>query len=516
MTHVNSNNFVPPALNQLTKLPLEEQSRIFSYLNQQAHYTALTAIYQKKFSQRLSVRNFYPQRKYLDLMRIIPDTYWRITEYLPQINAKLKGTSHTVCNQLSRSELEVFTANPLISWLIPQQTPLAERTDCRKILSSQTRLLNIANHLETRLFSHAGGLEFLCDIFNELKNIESGRFRRFPVDCHSSYIAHHKGYYNWSSLLFTRHLMKDTLLPKPSLDLNHLEQSKRNLMLFMHLEDGNIRQFDECLFISSLYQSTTSDKECDVLIRSLLGQAAKQNHEITFKKLLTLQKPGKNENNQLFLNNPNELLVGLIYANIQPKYIAELLNSPFDFNEDYIPDNGFNRYCNGTPGIHTALMKAADNKHLKILQTILDARPGPLIDRRILENIRQLFQPNFMDVNQHEQLSLLVSAIENRNENYPHITDRTEMIELFDREIEERYPPIQAPNPEPVLAPAARGEQLLDNNDIPQEAILNDALAQPPQLPVVLALAPEPLAAEPSEPAHTPSDFLDAPGCALM
>lgn len=85
-------------------------------------------------------------------------------------------------------------------------------------------------------------------------------------------------------------------------------------------------------------------------------------------------------------------------------------------------------------------MKATNRNNRAMMQALLNARPGDQIDLRILESIRNLFQPHLMRNEAMRELGIVGPELLQRQMCYPTAQSREEVITFFNIEIASRYP----------------------------------------------------------------------------
>lgn len=193
------------------------------------------------------------------------------------------------------------------------------------------------------------------------------------------------------------------------------------------------------------------------VLQNLLIAAAQENQMVIFRELLALKK----------YYNANQLLT--ILANLDRGNAIAIFLASEQVYEGYVPDNAWDHI----PGLHTALMNAANLNHQAAFNAILQARPGQKIDRRILEQIRDLFQN---DPPEEAEASHFWNGWRERRDNYP---DRSGIIQRLNDEIAQRYP-------EATAAGVANEEA---KQPSPQNPLAEEPMPPPVVLPVQEPLA---------------------------
>jgi hypothetical protein len=383
---------ITQAPNNITELPVRVQGRIFSYLSPREQ----GAVYTTNHRGHDSLCNDYPMSRQgwtpeNAIPQLPPSLLLQISEYLPQdARMCMKQTSYTMCNLLSRYEVKCLQQNPMISWMIPTTPSIDQRTDCRQILSDLALVIHLPSREE-------------LDSLNDLRS----SMDKLPLD---NILTSEPSDYN--QLVCALHVINSDVLVKPNMEYRLFAKKTYDFLTGFYLTKGNREEFYTYLPKSS-FPSGNSYHD----MTELFFIAAEKNHEDIFINLLLNYK----------LSSANRLLKELTEKpEIPSKYIEHLLRSDQPIDSDYD--------IFSLSGILEALFYTAAQKNMSAFKAILAARPGEAIDRRILEDIRHRFVPDF-------PFPLLDYIQRLIHTNYPDEASRQEMIALIDTEIQTRYPP---------------------------------------------------------------------------
>lgn len=243
---------------------------------------------------------------------------------------------------------------------------------------------------------------------------------------------------NFDGLSFAALFLEDSSVMK-TIDMSILDPTTVDSMAFLSLLRGKVDLFNTMLPDTSIYgesfppRISNAEQHRQAALETFLVLAAELNQEETFEKLLNLGKP----------YNANKVLEQLVKLN-RPDFIPILFTSRGVIDHQYVSTNGTNQeFDHYRPGLHTALMEAANTNKRMAFDAILQARPGELIDRRILEHIRDLFQndPDIDNVLGAQNLSpnLDIEGWRSRRARY-NAPARAQIIQHLNNEIAQRYP----------------------------------------------------------------------------
>lgn len=420
-----------------------------------------------QFNPQLALPGATPPQGATGLQGLPADVLSHILSYTPEPRT-MAGMQRT-CRYFKTvvdEEKEVFNkqikSHPFLHYLLENSSQIQGKHSYKEKMPILDRYAQVAKNVQriTRSidrdvqgFVQVFGRRHIYSPFSELtKNLRRQRRSALetthinPKESVRGLAKQAKGI-AFDDLFISSILLQDVQLIN-SFNLELIDRKTIDVAAYLYLLENKIEQFNQLLPHTSIFEENLRRPapngyvwNQDVL-KTFLILAAKNGELDLFKKLIELKKP----------YNTDEVLIELASGNCAEA--IRILMSSAKVNQEYISDNGMSYGNSGTPGFHTALMDAANLNHQDTFNALLQARPGQQIDRRILENIRDLFQddPNEIDPPQN----LLWNDWRRRRDNYP---DRAEMIQRLNDQIAERYPVEEMAPVQELVEPQANPPQ---------------------------------------------------------
>ncbi len=371
----------------------------------------------------------------------------------------LKGVSSRMCHLFTLAELQYFATNEMTRPLIPGQPPLAERKDCRQMLSSLVRVISAAKWL-----SDADGYPMTGQA--KFSHLQTFIPLREKVTKDIFVFTKHSFPERQGVLMCALHVLKEPILARPQMEPSRMTGKMQELVPFIHLENGGLEAFNKSLDTSPLQCSISFSQpnNCYSFAVDLLSFAAQKDQETAFAELLERVQRLPVGWEVMYCDS---LLERLARLNVHPKYVAALLRTSPAGDLSYAQKMLIGNF-------DCALEIAASLNHRAFLEALFAARPGTQITRQNLEHIWGLVQPFLCYTKALENAVLSDSwqcrLLRDRVNTFSEDRESARAImALVDLEIDRRYPypplkqlqegepaaPAAAP---PIIAPNAAAE----------------------------------------------------------